>query len=516
MKKYKLLSLSLSLLAVYNNYANAFDLGKDFYGKVNIKAGYSSQFYSGEIKNIIDNSLNSNPLAHSINGSIGLDVFYKATRIIHPFVGLEVGGNYNFKSDFVREHKFNRYLNVNARIGTSFRINRKFRINPYAVVGINLSKYSAPGSSNSVSTNNTTTNTANNFDSYSDSLLLKGSLGSYFTYLNNNGWMDLNKITNRIVDEYDYSEPIYNFSPYSVSNGNFGFLISDALKNDLFDTFTEENYNKLREATIHIDAGPEVENKYHFDRFFASFIDSREEYSGIFRNENTAVGIHGIVDKEHVVEKLESINLLSGYQEGDKTILKVPDILKPYISYDYDSEKAERFISALRKNGYEVIDDKAYHKIDSNFIFYKDGDPNKWYYVALQNLSPEDIQKSIEEIKQMSEYIKNEKGDWIDEEKARTIDEAIKWLKEHGYAFDKKENEDETENVENKIEMQDVKPKNIFKVGINVGFGVEGVYQFNSNVAGTLGVEYIYSQVQFDFLKVQTHTLGVKIGIQIG
>ena len=107
----KLLALTLSFIVSSQYQSLAIEITKDVYAKVGGKIGYNAQFYQGDIKIISD----KNKVAHAVNISAQADFFYKATNVIHPFAGIEIGGNYNINNEFVKDNKFNQYLNVNFR-----------------------------------------------------------------------------------------------------------------------------------------------------------------------------------------------------------------------------------------------------------------------------------------------------------------------------------------------------------------------------------------------------------------
>ena len=140
----KVLALTLSFIAISQYQSLAIEITKDVYAKVGGKIGYNAQFYQGDIKIISD----KNKVAHAVNISAQADFFYKATNVIHPFAGIEIGGNYNINNEFVKDNKFNQYLNVNFRLGSSFKINKDLSIRPYGLVGFNVSENKNPDNNN--------------------------------------------------------------------------------------------------------------------------------------------------------------------------------------------------------------------------------------------------------------------------------------------------------------------------------------------------------------------------------
>ena len=126
---------------------NALEFNDKFYGKANVKIGYNHSFYSinfketnGEGNEFTYGERNN---SHGINAGIGFDIFFKATNNIHPFAGLEANGNYMFKGvlKYQKTLEFNQFFNTNARLGVSIKVNKDLSINPYGLVGFNITRF---------------------------------------------------------------------------------------------------------------------------------------------------------------------------------------------------------------------------------------------------------------------------------------------------------------------------------------------------------------------------------------
>ena len=138
---------SLPAFALLANVANGMEFNDKFYGKANAKIGIGFQTYSGFLKDVIqaeedfgDNGTNKYNWA--VNFGVGYDVFYKASDLFHPFVGLEAKGRVPFAGlHFVRDHRFNEFFNLHARFGSKINVNKDFSVLPYYLLGFNVAKY---------------------------------------------------------------------------------------------------------------------------------------------------------------------------------------------------------------------------------------------------------------------------------------------------------------------------------------------------------------------------------------
>ena len=108
---------------------------------MNVKFGYSATFYQSWINQLIQESKDpTQSVVHSLNLSIGVDTFYKYKDWAHPFLGVELAGSNNFNNEFIKDSKFNQYLNVNFRFGSTFKINEDLALRPYGLIGFNISE----------------------------------------------------------------------------------------------------------------------------------------------------------------------------------------------------------------------------------------------------------------------------------------------------------------------------------------------------------------------------------------
>ena len=143
--KLSTLSLSAMILASAGSSAFALDFNDKFYGKAQAGIRYSAGFYSGDVKNAIDEAKTAgektNKTSHSITANVGFNVFYKLNDKIHPFAGLNVEGKYAFNNEFVKDNNFQNFLNVNAKLGSSFKVSKDLNIRPYALVGMSVNQY---------------------------------------------------------------------------------------------------------------------------------------------------------------------------------------------------------------------------------------------------------------------------------------------------------------------------------------------------------------------------------------
>ena len=137
------ISLSAMIFAGVGASASAIDFNDKFYGKAQVSAGYYAGLYSGDVKDMIDSTpLDVNALTHSVALSAGFNVFYKAIENLHPFVGLDVQGKYTINGEFVKDvASFQNFLNVNAKLGSSFKVSKGLDIRPYALVGMSVNQY---------------------------------------------------------------------------------------------------------------------------------------------------------------------------------------------------------------------------------------------------------------------------------------------------------------------------------------------------------------------------------------
>ena len=154
MKKREVVVLKCMLFAFLCDQANAIEIPngnkilsslginpEKVYTKMNVKFGYSATFYQSWINQLIQESKDpTQSVVHSLNLSIGVDTFYKYKDWAHPFLGVELAGSNNFNNEFIKDSKFNQYLNVNFRFGSTFKINEDLALRPYGLIGFNISE----------------------------------------------------------------------------------------------------------------------------------------------------------------------------------------------------------------------------------------------------------------------------------------------------------------------------------------------------------------------------------------
>ena len=83
-----------------SNGAFAYDFNDEFYGKANVKMGYSFEKVRGDIadENKIERGLKefgfdlkNTDYLHNLNFVLGYDIYFRATDLIHPFFGVDFG-----------------------------------------------------------------------------------------------------------------------------------------------------------------------------------------------------------------------------------------------------------------------------------------------------------------------------------------------------------------------------------------------------------------------------------------
>lgn len=391
--------------------ALSLELGNGFNGRLNAKIGYGVQLYSGDVKQILDHGENPKPIAHAINASIGFDVYKRINDIplLNPFVGLEVGGNYNINSEFVKDYKFNRYLNVNVRFGNSFKINDKFSVNPYAIVGMNLGRYRFDTVRSYIESVETTESYVKQFSDLSPS-----EKALYYNAFNMYDW-ERDSLTSTLLD-VDETYAIHHTTPegvewtYEVSraiyDGNVsgGYVFKEGVKFNVYTNYNDIYVDRDRGNIVNISSD-------NFDDF-----------------------------KQAVKERISG-------NEGK--------IIEPLF---------------IEHNG-------------------------KFAYFDLVNVGADNVADFYVEWFNSSPFLN-------EEELIQSYNENVQ--------------SEGTRNVVKQSELSTRDSYDNFKVGFNVGVGIEGLYYFNNHVAGIIGLEYIYSQIKFDALKVQAHALELKFGVMLG
>ena len=495
-KKNNVIKITCVIFALLFNFTcqldkvNAIDFGSGVSGELNVHLGYQVQLYQGDVKLLANNAGANLSKNHIIHAGIGMDIIKKLNNLsfVNPFIGLQIVGNYGLNNEFVKEYKFNRFFNVNARFGGLIKINDKFSVNSYAILGLNVSRF------------NTKTDEGK-MNAYSDNLLYKGMIGKSMQVLQDAGFMDLDTIYNETHDIDNYQTP-YN-------SDRFKIFMSNGLRQDLIDNMSTQT--EQHAETYFILNGNRSNALYYFFPNLWDLYSEKTSGTTYYVGKLADGTLDAPVDSDNFTS-LEAIrfDVLVGwrnnengdyvsvdnidwiqndyYENNGKFVLDVQDMYKDFINSD------ERFPD---RPGFIYLNDgHFYHKIDKNFIFYKDNDPNKWYYIMVKNISSADASLFVDELVNESQEESN-----VESIPDINLADVKQWLKDHGYEYDKNEN-------------HGIRSQN--NVGLNVGLGVEGIYNFNHHVAGTLGVEYVYSQVKFDALKVQTHTIGIHFGVRIG
>ena len=105
----------------------AYDFTDNIYGKTSIKLGYSVEETRGDVKGEADREGIMNGSSYYLT-NLGLsteyDVYYKATELLHPFVGIELTGRIPMMNRSRAHTKQFNYFSLDLKLGT--KINNVF------------------------------------------------------------------------------------------------------------------------------------------------------------------------------------------------------------------------------------------------------------------------------------------------------------------------------------------------------------------------------------------------------
>ena len=125
------------------NDAMAYDFSNNVYGKTTLKLGFTTQTYTGDVKRILNNANGEN--LHKSNATFGIllnggyDFYYKTTKKINLFAGLNLEFRYNAVKIIMEEkEKIDDLMSLFSRFGSKFIINEKLAISLYALLGFNV------------------------------------------------------------------------------------------------------------------------------------------------------------------------------------------------------------------------------------------------------------------------------------------------------------------------------------------------------------------------------------------
>ena len=131
-----------------SNGAFAYDFNDKIYGKANFKIGYSMEKVRGDIlqENIGDRflarflgDLGSNDYIHNFDFALGYDFYFKATKLIHPFVGVEFDVRAPLNINTRNATKQKNYFSADLKAGIKFNnIASGISLQPYGVFGYAL------------------------------------------------------------------------------------------------------------------------------------------------------------------------------------------------------------------------------------------------------------------------------------------------------------------------------------------------------------------------------------------
>ena len=131
-----------------SNGAFAYDFNDEFYGKANVKMGYSFEKVRGDIadENKIERGLKefgfdlkNTDYLHNLNFVLGYDIYFRATDLIHPFFGVDFGVRAPLKIKTREVTKQKNYFSVDIKAGVRFNnIIKNVSVQPYGVFGYAL------------------------------------------------------------------------------------------------------------------------------------------------------------------------------------------------------------------------------------------------------------------------------------------------------------------------------------------------------------------------------------------
>lgn len=118
----------------------AYDFTDNIYGKTSIKLGYSVEETRGDVKGEADREGIMNGSSYYLT-NLGLsaeyDVYYKATELLHPFVGIELTGRIPMMNRSRAHTKQFNYFSLDLKLGTKINnvLNDNISLQPYGKFG---------------------------------------------------------------------------------------------------------------------------------------------------------------------------------------------------------------------------------------------------------------------------------------------------------------------------------------------------------------------------------------------
>ena len=156
MKKISLLLASVITIPATLS-ANAYDFNDKIYGKANLSIGYSFQEYnSKDIENVNGGDEFTNKNFHTILIGGGYDIFYRASNLVHPFIGLDVEGRIPMKYNLIKHYwngdgnadKFwsiKDFFSAHLKFGAKFNVSSSFALSTYGLFGLTLLQSGSKG-----------------------------------------------------------------------------------------------------------------------------------------------------------------------------------------------------------------------------------------------------------------------------------------------------------------------------------------------------------------------------------
>ncbi|GEM_PF-3593653 len=473
--KLSTLSLSAMILAGAGSSALAMDFNDKFYGKAQAGIGYSAGFYSGDVKDAIDQAKSAgektNKTSHSISASVGFNAFYKATDKINPFVGLNVEGKYAFNNEFVKNHNFQNFLNVNAKLGSSFKVNNDLSVRPYALVGMSVNQYKQK--------ENAYAETGETFNRLygTDEQNANGKYDAALAYAQH-------EFMKNPTDNYT---ALFDIDSVKVYTSNSGFM--------------DSAYNHLR----------------------------RDGYPQFYTNiENLETGNDGY-DLNDFISTLKNLGFAPDYNE---TMLEryglTSNLIKFRMNNNINNPCAYAFVDFSNAEYKESVhwnytDDwhsgNDYTNMSTaDVIEYYENSENEdrqtwmtaWLQSQIEQDAPSNVPGLVEPNAQTEEPTTEQNAGTENQQVVEPITPAEEPTTETGDTTTEPVAEPENNtNNENKVRSVS-STKTSYNVGLNVGAGVEFVIKDRF----TVGAEYRYTDVKVNGVKFKTHDVGVKFGVQ--
>ena len=155
MKKSSLLLASVITIPATLS-AQAYDFNDKIYGKANLSIGYSFQEYNSKDIEIVNGDEFTNKNFHTILIGGGYDIFYGASNLVHPFIGLDFEGRIPMKYNLIKHYwngdgnadKFwsiKDFFSAHLKFGAKFNVSSSFALSTYGLFGLTLLQSGSKG-----------------------------------------------------------------------------------------------------------------------------------------------------------------------------------------------------------------------------------------------------------------------------------------------------------------------------------------------------------------------------------